>query len=218
MLNAEQLCSMGTASGCLKAESNSRSCVVLSWWSIQSTPRTLKTKATTSFVRNVAFSWLKHRHEIYIQKNPNIFHHRPLMTVTGKMFKAGLALRCRLLLGHCTCGVCDACCPRSPSSTQTTSHSEGSALQSSSAPLPLLSSPDFLRSPLELRSGYTHAQFGSTALPQHLHFGLWVSMGRQASCRATEGICSFQLCSFLEINFSNTRRKENGIVYKMTDF
>lgn len=83
---------------------------------------------------------------------------------------------------------------------------------------PPLSSSEFLRSTLGLRSGYTHAQFRSTALPQHLHFGLWVSMGRQASCRATERICSLQLCSFLEINLSNIRRRENGIVYLMTDF
>lgn len=79
-------------------------------------------------------------------KKPNIFRHRSLMTMTGKMFKAGLSLRGHLLLGYCTHDVCDACCPRSPSSTQTTSHSQDSALQSGSASLPLLSSSDFLRS------------------------------------------------------------------------
>lgn len=125
-------------------------------------------------------------------------------------------------LGYCTCDMCHVL------PTLTLLHSDhvlrGSclsfpALQSSSAPLP---PPSTQLLWLSEKLPWTEKQRHSCTVwkrcsPLALALSA-VPIGRQASCRANEEICSLQLCSFLEINLSNIRRRENGIVYKITDF
>ena len=151
------------------------------------------------------------------------------MTVTPEMFKAGLSLCRHLLLGYCMwCTL-----PR-----LTPFHSDHllGALTchlhlSEVAQLPFLHSHSapltFWEAHLNWGVATPMHSLKTPLSPQHSHFGLWVPTGRQASCRAIEGICSLQLCFFishfkvstavavsLKLNLPNIRRRENGIVCK----
>lgn len=144
------------------------------------------------------------------------------MAVTGKMLQAGLPWCCCLLFRILYVWRVSRVAHTHPPPLRP--RTQGlllviSSLQSSSAPLP---PPSTQLLWLSEKLPWTEKQRHSCTVWKHcspLALALSaVPIGRQASCRANEEICSLQLCSFLEINLSNIRRRENGIVYKMTDF
>lgn len=134
-----------------------------------------------------------------------------------------------LLLRYC---MCDAHCPGLPPSTLTTCLGLLLVITTSEvAQLPFFQSHSVPLTFQEARLNWGEAtpmrSLKTLLLPQHSHFGLWASTGRQTSCSETEGIFSLQLCSFipcfkvstapavsLKLNLPNIGRRKNGIVCK----